>query len=63
MVEEIDHVEQGVATAMPLGDSIVHFGVGHSYARKKQGVRRVTFRERRAELEANPPTEDKAKEI
>jgi len=31
----MDHVAQGVATAVPLGDTVIHFGIGHSCSWKK----------------------------
>lgn len=52
-----------MATAASVGDPTVHFGAGHSYTRKKQGARRGTFKERRDELEANPPAEDEEVEV
>lgn len=58
MTKGMDHIAQGVATATPLGDAAIHFGMGHSCFRKKHGARRERFKERMVDLVANPPTDD-----
>lgn len=54
----MDHVAHGVTTTAPLRDDVVLFGMDHSCYGKNQGARRGTFRERRANLKANPPIGD-----
>lgn len=54
----MDHVVQGVATAVPLRDAIIRFGMVHSHSWEKQGARRERFKERMTNLVANPPTDN-----
>lgn len=58
MTKGMDHVVQGVVTATPLGDAAIHFGMVHSRSWEKQGARRERFKERMANLVANPPTDN-----
>lgn len=47
-----------MATAAPLGDAAIHFGMIHSHSCERQGARRERFKERMVDLVANPPTYD-----